>query len=201
VARQLRGSHTYENGCDKNGAHRSRGAGPFCGACDPSGRKGETGRGGRDGTERLRAREGVPNNLAAKQDWYPFFSPFPSHSFVSTWWKQLGLPETHRRVFKALGVRKLHQSVLRTATPAIAGMLLKVKECVEVRVVDKTQLPTAREAQLRKKHAKRAEQAKVVEDTKVEIAKLVEQARPAIKKGKIGTVAAALSKVTPKRST
>lgn len=45
-------------------------------------------------------------------------------------------PERQRRTMKALGLRRMNQSVEHQATKQIVGMLLKVKHLVEVEKVD-----------------------------------------------------------------
>ncbi|CAG8457984.1 2952_t:CDS:1 [Ambispora leptoticha] len=44
----------------------------------------------------------------------------------------IGLPEKIRRIVKALGLKRLHNTVYREQRPIIAGMILKIKELVEV---------------------------------------------------------------------
>jgi large subunit ribosomal protein L30 len=41
-------------------------------------------------------------------------------------------PERQKRIIKALGLRKLHQSVVHNETPQIAGMIRKVNHLVTV---------------------------------------------------------------------
>ena len=41
-------------------------------------------------------------------------------------------PERHKRIVRALGLRKLNQVVERPDTPAIRGMIDKVRHLVEV---------------------------------------------------------------------
>lgn len=47
----------------------------------------------------------------------------------------IGRPENQRLTLKALGLRKLHQSVEHTATPQILGMVNKVRHLVKVEEV------------------------------------------------------------------
>ncbi|CAG8527710.1 9273_t:CDS:1 [Paraglomus occultum] len=49
----------------------------------------------------------------------------------------IGISRRLRRVVRALGFVKLHQTVYHAQTPYIAGMILKIKELVEVENVDK----------------------------------------------------------------
>ncbi|KAH6645934.1 hypothetical protein BKA67DRAFT_526249 [Truncatella angustata] len=49
----------------------------------------------------------------------------------------IGLPERTRGVLAALGLRKRTQTVFHPVTPQFAGMIMKVKELVTVREVDK----------------------------------------------------------------
>ncbi len=44
----------------------------------------------------------------------------------------IGRPEDQRRTMKALGLRKMHQSVEKTATPQILGMVNKVRHLIKV---------------------------------------------------------------------
>ncbi len=43
----------------------------------------------------------------------------------------IGRPERQKRTLKALGLRKLHQSVEKEATPQILGMVRKVGHFIE----------------------------------------------------------------------
>ncbi|CAG8526743.1 10744_t:CDS:1 [Paraglomus brasilianum] len=49
----------------------------------------------------------------------------------------IGISRRLRRVVRALGFVKLHQTVYHAQTPYIAGMILRIKELVEVENVDK----------------------------------------------------------------
>ena len=50
-----------------------------------------------------------------------------------TWKKScIGKPESQRRVITALGLRRLHHSVVHGDTPAIRGMVKKVSHLVSV---------------------------------------------------------------------
>lgn len=44
----------------------------------------------------------------------------------------IGKPERQKRTLKALGIRRMHQTVEVTATPQILGMIEKVRHLVEV---------------------------------------------------------------------
>ena len=41
-------------------------------------------------------------------------------------------PETQKRIMKALGLRRMHQTVEHEATPSLLGMVAKVKHLVQV---------------------------------------------------------------------
>ena len=50
-----------------------------------------------------------------------------------TWIKSdIGYAKDQRRTLKALGLRRLHQSVKHNDSPSIRGMICKVKHLVEV---------------------------------------------------------------------
>jgi large subunit ribosomal protein L30 len=50
-----------------------------------------------------------------------------------TWTKSfIGRPQNQRRVIQALGLRRLHQSVVLGDTPSIRGMVNKVSHLVSV---------------------------------------------------------------------
>lgn len=44
----------------------------------------------------------------------------------------IGRPEDQRRTMQALGLRKMHHSVEKTATPQILGMVNKVRHLIKV---------------------------------------------------------------------
>jgi len=44
----------------------------------------------------------------------------------------IGRPEKQRKVIRALGLRKLHQSVIHENTPSIKGMIHKTSHMLEV---------------------------------------------------------------------
>jgi large subunit ribosomal protein L30 len=44
----------------------------------------------------------------------------------------IGKPEKQRRIIKAMGLRRLHQSVTHNDTPSIRGMIHKMSHMVEV---------------------------------------------------------------------
>ncbi|CAI2171935.1 16507_t:CDS:1 [Funneliformis geosporum] len=56
----------------------------------------------------------------------------------------IGLPSKRRLVVKALGLRRLQQTVYHSQTPYIAGMILKVKEILQVRNVKRIPAPEER---------------------------------------------------------
>ena len=50
-----------------------------------------------------------------------------------TWVKSaIGYPRDQRRTLEALGLRRLHQSVVKEATPSVRGMVRKVGHLVRV---------------------------------------------------------------------
>ena len=52
-----------------------------------------------------------------------------------TWTRStIGHPKLHRRVIKALGLRRLHHTVERADSPTIRGMVRKVRHLVRVEV-------------------------------------------------------------------
>ncbi len=44
-----------------------------------------------------------------------------------------GVPEKHRRILQALGLRKRHQTVIKDNLPSIRGMVTKVVHLVEIK--------------------------------------------------------------------
>ncbi|MBX6754007.1 50S ribosomal protein L30 [Thermorudis peleae] len=48
----------------------------------------------------------------------------------------IGYPKDQRATLYALGLRRLHQSVLRPDTPAVRGMIAKVQHLVRVEPVE-----------------------------------------------------------------
>ncbi len=44
----------------------------------------------------------------------------------------IGRPKVQRRTVRALGLKKLHHSVVKDETPEIAGMVSRVRHLVEV---------------------------------------------------------------------
>ena len=44
----------------------------------------------------------------------------------------IGRPEKHRRIIWAMGLRRMHQSVLHEDTPSIRGMIHKMSHMIEV---------------------------------------------------------------------
>jgi large subunit ribosomal protein L30 len=44
----------------------------------------------------------------------------------------IGRPEDQRATVRALGLRKMHHSVMQDASPAVLGMLHKVRHLVQV---------------------------------------------------------------------
>jgi large subunit ribosomal protein L30 len=48
----------------------------------------------------------------------------------------IGKPKTQRETIKALGIRKLNQSVIHLKTPQIKGMLNRIKHLIKVEEVE-----------------------------------------------------------------
>jgi len=55
----------------------------------------------------------------------------------------IGRPEKHRKVMEGLGLRRMHQSVIRPDSDAIRGMVFKVKHLVQVEETEES-LPSRR---------------------------------------------------------
>ena len=54
-----------------------------------------------------------------------------------TWTKSyIGKPRSQRRVVQALGLRRLHHSVVRVDTPTIRGMVNKVQHLLSVEILE-----------------------------------------------------------------
>ncbi len=47
-----------------------------------------------------------------------------------------GKPEKQRRILKALGLRKRHQTVIKEYTPSILGMIQKIPHLIEIKEID-----------------------------------------------------------------
>ncbi|PKY44799.1 hypothetical protein RhiirA4_282637, partial [Rhizophagus irregularis] len=62
----------------------------------------------------------------------------------------IGLPLKLRRVVRALGLRRLQQTVYHSQTAYIAGMILKVKEILQVNNVKKIPAPEERKKRAKK---------------------------------------------------
>ena len=56
-------------------------------------------------------------------------------------WKRstIGHPQPQRRVIEALGLKRLQQTVVRTDTPSIRGMVHKVRHLVTCKVLEDTE--------------------------------------------------------------
>ena len=52
---------------------------------------------------------------------------------------QIGYPQDQRRTIKALGLRRLHQTVVREDSPTIRGMLHKVRHLISVEIDEGSQ--------------------------------------------------------------
>ncbi|KAI2632498.1 hypothetical protein GGS26DRAFT_556202 [Hypomontagnella submonticulosa] len=61
----------------------------------------------------------------------------------------IGLPQRTRGVLAALGLRKRSQTVFHPVSPQSAGMILKVKELVKVKEVDRALSPAEIRAERR----------------------------------------------------
>lgn len=48
----------------------------------------------------------------------------------------IGYRRSQKETMRALGLRKLHQSVIRPDNPAVRGMIFKVQHLVEVEEID-----------------------------------------------------------------
>jgi large subunit ribosomal protein L30 len=57
---------------------------------------------------------------------------------ISITWKKsaIGYPEPQKRTIKALGLKKLNQTVIQEDVPVIRGMVEKVRHLVEYSVID-----------------------------------------------------------------
>nr|CAG8474297.1 2569_t:CDS:2 [Entrophospora candida] len=66
----------------------------------------------------------------------------------------IGLPQTSHRVMEALGLRKIGHTVYHSQTPYIVGMIIKVKELLSVRMINR--IPSLEE------RSKRAESGYVI---------------------------------------
>ena len=49
---------------------------------------------------------------------------------------QIGYPEDQRRTIRALGLRRLHQTIERDDSPTIRGMLHKVRHLISVEILE-----------------------------------------------------------------
>lgn len=47
-----------------------------------------------------------------------------------------GVPDKHRRILRALGLRKRQQTVIHEDTPSIRGMVWQVKHLIEVKEIE-----------------------------------------------------------------
>ena len=50
----------------------------------------------------------------------------------------IGRPQSHRETLRCLGLRRLNRSVILKDTPAIRGMIFKVKHLVDVEEIEGT---------------------------------------------------------------
>lgn len=60
----------------------------------------------------------------------------PTHHLITLRRSPIGLPPASRLTLEALGLHRLHQSVLHPFSPTAAGQILRVKELVQVKNVD-----------------------------------------------------------------
>ncbi len=51
---------------------------------------------------------------------------------------KIGRPKKQKATLEALGLRRMHQTVIHEATPQILGMIRKVQHLVKVTPVDET---------------------------------------------------------------
>ncbi len=59
-----------------------------------------------------------------------------------TWTRSsIGCPESQRKVIEALGLRKLHQSVVHGDSPTMRGMVHRVRHLVVVESVEESPRP------------------------------------------------------------
>ena len=57
-----------------------------------------------------------------------------------TWVRStIGLHREQRKVVAALGLRRMHQTVVHTDSPSVRGMLMKVKHLLEVQEVSEAE--------------------------------------------------------------
>lgn len=62
-----------------------------------------------------------------------------------TWTKSyIGKPQNQRRVIDALGLRRLHQTVILGDTPTVRGMVNKVGHLLQVEELEEAERPAPR---------------------------------------------------------
>lgn len=54
----------------------------------------------------------------------------------------IGHPKDQKETVRALGLRRMHQTVVLPDNPSIRGMIHKVRHLVQVRVIEETGAPT-----------------------------------------------------------
>lgn len=86
-----------------------------------------------------------PNSKSVSQISHKNSSKIPNGFFKITLRRStIGLPLKLRRVVRALGLRRLQQTVYHSQTAYIAGMILKVKEILQVNNVKRIPAPEER---------------------------------------------------------
>lgn len=53
----------------------------------------------------------------------------------------IGLSQKYRRVAESLGLKRTHQTVFLKVTPYTVGQIVKIKELVKVKLIEKGQVP------------------------------------------------------------
>ena len=71
--------------------------------------------------------------------------------FAVTWKRSaISQPRTQREVIRSLGLRKLNQTVVHPDTPAVRGMIHKVRHLLSVAVIEEEKKPVRKTATARK---------------------------------------------------
>lgn len=53
----------------------------------------------------------------------------------------IGLPEKYMRIAESLGLKRTHQTSFVKVTPYTVGQIVKIKELVKVKLIEKSQVP------------------------------------------------------------
>ena len=70
-----------------------------------------------------------------------------------TWTKSyIGKPQNQRRVIDALGLRRLHHTVILGDTPTVRGMVNKVSHLLRVEELEETERPAPRQRARRRRN-------------------------------------------------